>query len=168
MTNPSEEQQDAAVQEPEQVSAFNKGKWYKLGSSATANTLGAFGLNEIFTVTSVDANSNLAVLTNILGKQTTVHTSLLKVLEQTDTYELVPINTGDKFRIPKESQLEEMGFDLPAHIKERINPGAVLKVVRICNNGSMIEVSLWNGSSFLICPEILSKFRRKSDHGKKA
>lgn len=167
MTNPSEEQQDTAVQEPEQVSAFNNGKWYKLGSSATANKLGAFGLNEIFTV-SADANADQAVLTNIHGEQTTVHTSLLKVLEQKDTYALVAINIGDKFRIPKEAQLEEMGFDLPAHIKERINPGAVLKVVRICNSGSMIEVSLWNGSSFLICPEILSKFRRKSDHGKKA
>jgi hypothetical protein len=166
MTNPPEEQPDQIVQEPEQVSAFNDGKWYKLGSSATANKLGTFGLNEIFTVSAAEANADQVVLTNIMGKQTTVHKSLLKVLEQKDTYELVPINIGDKFRIPKEEKLEEMGFDLPAHIKERINPGAVLKVVRICNKGSMIEVSLWNGNSFLICPEILSKFRRKSEHGK--
>lgn len=152
----------------EPTAVFKEGKWFKLGTAATAREFGNFVINEIFTVTSVDESTKQAVLTNIHGKQTTINKALLDTLDESLVYQLVPISIGDKFRIPKEEQLKEMGMEIPLHVKERISPGAVIKVKGICNNGSMIEVSLWNGNSFLISPEVLSKFRRKSGKGKKA
>lgn len=156
------------VEPAEPTVVFKNGKWFKLGPSAISRKFGEFGINEIFTVTSVYESTNQVVLTNIRGQQTTINKALLDTLDESLVYQLVPIAIGDKFRIPNEEKLKEMGIEMPLHVKERISPGAIIKVNGICNNGSMIEVSLWNGNSFLICPEVLSKFRRKSGKGEKA
>lgn len=167
---PSDET-EGEVQSPEQAeptSAFKEGKWYKIGASGISKSIGTFGINEIFTVTSKDRKNQTAILTNIAGQQTTIKLSLLKALKEPDVYKLASISIGDEFKIPEEKILNEQGIDIPNHVKERTVAGSVLKVVGIMNGGSMVEVKLANGSAFLVSAEVLSKFNRKRTKSKKA
>jgi hypothetical protein len=159
---------DVPSAEPEQTSAFTDGKWFKIGASGISRSIGSFGINEIFTVTSKDKKAQTAVLTSITGQQTTIKMALLDTLKEPDVYKLASISIGDEFRIPEENLLNEQGIDMPNHVKERTITGSILKVVGIMNGGSMVEVRLANGSAFLVSAEVLSKLKRKRTKSKKA